>query len=137
MRRHRLEFTASPLRAKMMGISFVKPCRKKARRLRTSAPCAVLTFVPCALPKMFGAMPPNRESSKQQPSNTVFRRRLLNLQRAAKCTPKFEAEGIEPTGMRRDGRASPTGREGREEFESMQEKRKEFLEKGSEVYAKT
>ncbi len=25
MRRHRLEFTASPMRAKMMGISFVKP----------------------------------------------------------------------------------------------------------------
>jgi hypothetical protein len=51
--------------------------------------------------------------------------------------PKLKAEGIEPTGIRRDGRASPRGREGREEFESMEEKRKEFLEKGAEVYAKT
>ena len=41
MRRHRLEFTASPSRAKTMGISFVKPCSKKAPRPRTSVPCAV------------------------------------------------------------------------------------------------
>jgi len=46
-------------------------------------------------------------------------------------------EGIERRGATQDGRASPRGREGREEFESMQEKRKEFVEKGSEVYAKT
>jgi hypothetical protein len=45
-------------------------------------------------------------------------------------------EGIEPTGARRDRRGSPKGREVWEEFESMQEKRKEFLEKGAEVYVK-
>jgi hypothetical protein len=33
--------------------------------------------------------------------------------------------------------AGPRGREGREEFESMEEKRKEFMEKGAEVYART
>ena len=44
--------------------------------------------------------------------------------------------GIEPTGVRRDRRASPRGREGRAAFESMQEKRTEFQESGAEVYAK-
>jgi hypothetical protein len=48
--------------------------------------------------------------------------------------PKLKVEGIEPTGMRRDGRVSPGGREGRAAFESMEEKRREFLEKGAEVY---
>jgi hypothetical protein len=48
--------------------------------------------------------------------------------------PKLKGEGIEPTGMRRDGRASPRGRECRAAFESMEEKKKEFLEKGAEVY---
>ena len=47
------------------------------------------------------------------------------------------SEGIERRGTTRDTRASPRGREGWEEFESMQEKRKEFLEEGAEVYAKT
>jgi len=36
--------------------------------------------------------------------------------------------------MGRDGRASPRGHEGRTEFESMEEKKKEFLEKGAKVY---
>jgi hypothetical protein len=46
------------------------------------------------------------------------------------------SESIKPTGMRRDRRASPKGREVPEEFESMQEKRKEFAEQGAELYAK-
>jgi hypothetical protein len=50
---------------------------------------------------------------------------------------RVSSEGIERRGTTRDGRASPRGREGREDFESMQEKKKEFLEKGAEVYAKT
>ena len=50
---------------------------------------------------------------------------------------KHNREGIERRGTTRDGRASPTGREGREEFESMQEERKELLEQGAEVYART
>src|ERR1700751_1254069 len=41
----------------------------------------------------------------------------------------LKAEGIERRGTTRDGWASPTGRELWEEIESMQEKRKEFLEK--------
>jgi hypothetical protein len=45
------------------------------------------------------------------------------------------SEGIERRGTTRDRRASPRGREGREEFESMQEKSKEFIEKGAEVYS--
>ena len=58
--------------------------------------------------------------------------------------------GIEPTGVRRDRRASPRGQENGAAFESMQAvtrprtggarpgfpKRKEFLKKGAEVYAK-
>jgi hypothetical protein len=46
MRRHRLEFTASPMRAEMMGISFVKRSRKKELRPHISVACAVRTFVP-------------------------------------------------------------------------------------------
>ena len=42
---------------------------------------------------------------------------------------KHSCEGIERRGTTRDGRASPTGREAREEFESMQERRKQFVEK--------
>ena len=53
------------------------------------------------------------------------------------CMRKHSCEGIERRGTTRDGRESPRGREGREEFESMEEKRKEFIESGSEVYAKT
>src|SRR5438477_11105364 len=94
------------------------------------------------------------------PLNAVLKKKpLSSLRRAARCTPKLKAEGIEPTGMRRDGRASPRGREGRAEFESMVEKKKEwsragmrrhrrasprgrecgqrlsqFIEKGAEVY---
>jgi hypothetical protein len=49
---------------------------------------------------------------------------------------KLKAEGIELRATTRDGRASPRERELWEEIESMQEKRKEFLEKGAEVYAK-
>jgi hypothetical protein len=49
---------------------------------------------------------------------------------------KNSCEGIERRGTTRDGRAGPRGREGREEFESMQEKKKEFLDQGAEVYAK-
>jgi hypothetical protein len=49
---------------------------------------------------------------------------------------KHSREGIERRGTTRDGREGPRGREDREQFESMQEKRKDFIEKGSEVYAK-
>jgi hypothetical protein len=59
-RRHRLEFTASPRRAKMMGISFVKLCRRKAPRVPVSAVCAARTSVPCASLKMSVATPPNK-----------------------------------------------------------------------------
>jgi hypothetical protein len=45
MSRRRLEFTASPMRAKMMGISFVKPCLKRERKRPTSAVCVGLTSV--------------------------------------------------------------------------------------------
>ena len=48
------------------------------------------------------------------------------------CMRKHNREGIERRGTTRDRRASPRGREGREEFESMQEKRKEFVEQGAE-----
>ena len=44
MSRHRLEFTASPMRAEMMGISYVKLCRRKALRPRTSAACVDRIF---------------------------------------------------------------------------------------------
>jgi len=46
------------------------------------------------------------------------------------------SESIEPTGKRRDGRAARTDEKVWEEFESMQEKRKEFVEQGAELYAK-
>ena len=46
------------------------------------------------------------------------------------------SESIEPTGMRRDRRPSPRGQEVRAAFELMQEKRKEFVEQGAELYAK-
>jgi hypothetical protein len=55
---------------------------------------------------------------------------------AEKVIDTVPQTGIEPTGTRRDGRASPRGREGRAAFESMQEKRKEFAENGAELYAK-
>jgi hypothetical protein len=42
--RHRLEFTASPMGAKTMGIDFVKPCRTKERKPLTFAACAAPFF---------------------------------------------------------------------------------------------
>ena len=50
---------------------------------------------------------------------------------------KHNREGIERRGTTRDGRTSLRGREGRAEFESTQEKRKEFLERDAEGYART
>jgi hypothetical protein len=49
---------------------------------------------------------------------------------------RVSGEGTERRGTTRDRRASPRGRESREDLESRQEKRKEFLEQGAEVYAK-
>jgi hypothetical protein len=46
MSRHRLEFTASPTRAKLMDISFVKLSPKRERKPLIFAACVVLTSVP-------------------------------------------------------------------------------------------
>ena len=61
MSRHRLEFTASPTTAKLMGSSFVKPCRKKAPKLRTSVQCAVRTSVRWKSQKTSANTPPSKE----------------------------------------------------------------------------
>jgi hypothetical protein len=149
----------------MMGIGFVKPSRKRERKPHTSVQCAGRISAACASQTMFVATPRNKSWTTRLPLNKDSRKKLMSLLRPARLSesvmrmsmntalsgsgrvddikghPQGEVRGLTKLVKITEDVRKFAAQQGVSEQQALQkglqEKSREFVEQGSELYAKT